>query len=57
MMDKRLNPKRIYRKPRDKTKEGIELIEHRKRTKRKGQVIFHIDRDGNVPTVESREFF
>jgi len=56
-MDKRLNPKRIYRKPRDKTKEGIELIEHRKRTKRKGQVIFHIDRDGNVPTVENREFF
>jgi len=56
-MDKRLNPKYIYRKPKDKTKEGIELLEHRKRKKTKGSVIFHIDNNGFVRDVENREFF
>ena len=57
MMDKRLNSKYVYKQPKDKTKEGLELIEHRKRKKTKGSVIFHIDNNGFVRDIENREFF
>lgn len=58
-MDKRLNPKQAQRikniKVLQKEEEGFELVRKRKRQRRKGTVLFHIGKDGNIE-VENREF-
>jgi hypothetical protein len=56
MQDKRLNRRNVYKRRIDKTKEGIELLEHRKRSRRKGSVTFHIGKDGIVSDIENKEF-